>query len=164
MSQDIPPPPPQDGGHDSGADAPPPPHPAEFGGSPAGLADENDKLLAAVAHLGGVLGLVVNAVGVPIPLLGVIVPVAMFFIYKDKSDYVRWHSLQEIYWQVAMLAAFVVMLVLTFVTCGLGLLITCPVAILLMIMNIYAAWKAFQGERWSYPVSGEWRFLDGFLK
>lgn len=151
----MPPPPamtphPQMGASDSFGSMPPP--------------SEEDKNYAMLAHLGGIIGWVSSLVGIPIPFLGIVVPIVVYFMKKDSSPYVVFHCRQEFHWIVLTIGVGLLMVPLVLFTCGLGIVIALPVMVICVILNIVAAVKAKNGETYRYPVSGNWTFLDSVFK
>ena len=84
----------------------------------------NERGLAMVAHLSGLL----------LPIIG---PGLLYLIKKDESQYVAYHSVQAILFQV-------ICALLTGVTCGIGALT--------LILSIVWAVKAYNGEWQGYPL------------
>jgi uncharacterized protein len=56
---------------------------------------QNDKIMAALAHISAVL-----------PLMGVIAPIVIWATQKDKSEYVAFQALQAVVYQLAMILAW----------------------------------------------------------
>lgn len=59
--------------------------------------DQNDKIMAALAHVSALL-----------PLMGVIAPIIIWATQKDKSEYVAFQALQAITYQLLMILAWFV--------------------------------------------------------
>lgn len=87
----------------------------------------DDKLWGALAHVSSYIF---------IPGLGALI---LYLIYKDKSPYVRYHAVQSM---VVQLAIYIV----SGITCGLGLI--------LLLIPLYGAWKAYEGDWDGYPMLG----------
>ncbi len=80
---------------------------------------------------------------------------------KKDDKLVRFHSLQAtIFWAAALMVGIgfiVAMAVLTVVTGGFaGIFGICilPLGLALLVVDLYAAYKAYQGEMWEMPVIG----------
>ena len=58
---------------------------------------QNDKIMAALAHVSALL-----------PLMGVIAPIIIWATQKDKSEYVAFQALQAIVYQLLMIIAWFV--------------------------------------------------------
>jgi uncharacterized membrane protein len=91
----------------------------------------DDKLWAAIAHLTAYLFL---------PGVGALLA---YLIFKDKAPFVKYHAVQSMVVQLAIY-------ILSGITCGFGLI--------LFLLPLYGAWKAYQGEWSGYPL------LEGFGK
>jgi len=143
MSDIPPPPPPSDPGYSS------PPSPS--GGS--GPDNENHKLMGAVAHAAPLLDFGSGFVGTVIVLV-------WYFGFKEKaSPFVLSHLKQSIYFLVASWVLYIIGIILAVVTCGIGGFLFLPIIIVVLIMRILAAIKAYAGEGYQYPMVGNWSFL-----
>ena len=60
-------------------------------------ASQNDKIMAALAHISAIL-----------PLMGVIAPIIIWATQKDKSEFVAFQALQAVVYQLAMILAWFV--------------------------------------------------------
>jgi hypothetical protein len=85
----------------------------------------DDKLWGMLAH--------VSAFVVPWGLGAL----ALYLVYKDKAPYVRYHAVQSLVVQVAIW-------VISGLTCGLGLI--------LFLLPLLGAYKAYNGEWAGYPL------------
>lgn len=83
--------------------------------------------------------------------IGIIVPIAMWILGKDKSDMVRRHGNRMMNWIISGFIYGCVAALLWFVVIGI------PISFGLFIMSIafpiIAAVKANNGETWSYPLA-----------
>lgn len=136
------PPPVPPAGVGSAAPAPAPP-PAGVGSlvAPAvpddvvpGLTDE-EKMVAACVHASVVVGFAMWA------------PAIVWFMYKDppKSAFVRWHAIEALKVQVV---AFIVVLFIGLLTCGIGTVLLVP----WFALELWVAWQAYEGKRAGYPL------------
>ena len=107
----------------------------------------NEELYSMLMHLSQLL--VVSG-------LGIIVPIAMWVIGKDESDFVRRQGNRMMNWFLSSLIYMVVFGLLCLVVIGIPLLML--LAILEIVFPIIAALKANNGEFWSYPMAI--RFFD----
>jgi uncharacterized protein len=98
---------------------------------PTGLADD-EKLWAMLAHLS------------PLACLALIGPVVAMLV-KPDSAFVKYHATQAIVFQVAMA---LVVLVISWVTCGLG----SPIAVVPFAGSIYLGIQAYGGSWQGYPL------------
>jgi uncharacterized Tic20 family protein len=61
------------------------------------LPNQNDRIMAALAHISAVL-----------PFMGVIAPIVIWATQKDKSEYVAFQALQAVVYQLMMILAWFV--------------------------------------------------------
>lgn len=116
---------------------------------PKTIAKENkdSNLLAAIAYFLGVFAVIL-------------------YIIKKDDKFVKFHSVQSILLNIALLVIFMVLGVLSTLLSiitlplggigGLAWFCTIPVALVMIVIILYGAWKAFQGEMWHIPYIGEW--------
>jgi uncharacterized Tic20 family protein len=64
-------------------------------GQPSTEPTQNDKIMAALAHVSALL-----------PLMGVIAPIIIWATQKDKSEYVAFQALQAVAYQLLMVLAW----------------------------------------------------------
>ncbi|MCC6803157.1 MAG: DUF4870 domain-containing protein [Anaerolineae bacterium] len=145
---------------------------------------DDEKLWAAVAHgsvwvtlLGGVL-----SGGAVIPL-SVFIPLVIYFLFRQKSDYVAFHALQAfvlqligtvgafllllvggLVWGIGMVIALLaVVLLVGFILVPfwgivgvllLGTVVVMPIA--MMFFGTYAAIETYNGRDYRYPFIARW--------
>ncbi len=83
--------------------------------------------------------------------IGIIVPIAMWILGKDKSDMVRRHGNRMMNWIISGFIYGVVAALLWFVFIGIP--ITFGLFVISIAFPIIAAIKANNGEVWSYPLA-----------
>ncbi len=156
------------------------PHSETFG---AGVTSE-ERTWAALAHASTLVTLLLalGTAGIG-GLLFVFVPLAIYLIYKDKSEYIAFHAAQAFALQmlasvgffVAIIAAVVVVVIAWVVTGLLSIiligLVLIPVALLLTLalalalvvlpfvlggFSLVATIQAGGGEEYRYPYLGQW--------
>ena len=144
---------------------PPLPQPQPAGAYPSStpgvLTPSDERTLAMLAHLSNLLNPVTG-------FLGMLVPLGMYLIYKDRSRYVAYQSLQSfifqlIWWFGAGAIAVVLWTISSFLAV---LIIGCfimPVAALITILpvasliySIYAGIECSQGRDFRYWLIGDW--------
>lgn len=97
----------------------------------------DERTMAAVAHaVAGLLGLA---------FVGLAIPLIIYLAYEGRSRYVRFHALQALVFQ---LVAAVAVWILGFATCMFGFVL----APLPMIVQLYYAYKAYEGSWTPYPM------------
>jgi len=113
----------------------------------------DEKLWGMLAHLLTLLGYIV--------MLGqYIAPLVIYLVYKDRSQFVAFHALQALFFQLLALAVSVALILFSIVTLGLGVLLAVPLAIALAIAvpvyTIIAAIQANNGVWYELPIVGRW--------
>ena len=84
----------------------------------------------------------------------------IWLVHKDRSERVRFHALQALWYQVAwtgiFVAYFMVATILSIVTFGIAAVILFPLMAILpfapLAHGCYAAYKVSQGEYYRYPL------------
>ena len=127
-------------------------------------ASQEDRTLAMLTHLSGII-------------LGFIVPLVIWLVNKDKSEFASAHAREAVNFNLSMflyaLAAGVIGIVLvgaTVLTLGIGALITIPagivllcviaaIAVMWLVCSVLAAIRAWNGEHYRYPLT--MRFFGG---
>jgi uncharacterized protein len=124
---------------------PPPPPPAmqSYQGPPATMAPDQERTWAMLAHL---LSLVSAWFA-----LGLIAPLIVLLVYGDRSQFVRYHAVESLNFQITTLIAAVVAGALTIVIIGFVLLPLIGIAYLVFV--ILASMAANRGEWYRYPVN-----------
>jgi uncharacterized Tic20 family protein len=137
---------------------------------------QNDKIMAALAHISAVL-----------PLMGVIAPIVIWATQKDKSEYVAFQALQAVAYQLVMILAwfigmgcYMISFFTTFLTIpfsegtgetSLPITFIIPFIIfglifvggaIFVIYGIIGAINAFQGKNFRYIIIGN--RLTNYLK
>ena len=120
------------------------------------MSPQDERTWSALAHLSVLAGLV------GLMPLGAL---AIWLVYKDRSQRVRFHALQALWFQVAWLVILVVgwfaTFVLSLVVIGLLLVPVMLVASLVpFVHGCYAAYRVNQGEDYRYPFIAD-RIDDG---
>lgn len=108
---------------------------------------EDEKLMAAISHVGILLG-------------GILIALIVWLTQKDKSKYVNFQSKQALVYQIVidilLLVLCVVTFVLIFVLIGFLLI---PVVFLLalcaVLYGLYGAYKTYKGEDFKYIIIGD---------
>ena len=128
---------------------------------PAPLSEADERQWAMFAHLSILLNLVTG-------FLGVVAPLVIYMIYKGRSRYVAYHSLQSLIFQLVWWvgggfligAAWAITGVLSAVLIG---LLCIPVALVLSLIplaalgyGIYGGVQVSQGRDFKYWLVGDW--------
>lgn len=128
---------------------------------PVPLSEADERQWAMFAHLSILLNLVTG-------FLGVVAPLVIYMIYKDRSRYVAYHSLQSLIFQLVWWvgggfligAAWAITGILSAVLIG---LLCIPVALVLSLIplaalgyGIYGGVQVSQGRDFKYWLVGDW--------
>ncbi len=108
------------------------------------LEEKEARNWAMGCHLAALAGFV-------IPFGSIIGPLIVWLIKKDESSFVDSQGKEALNFQITMLIAFLVCIVLAFIL--IGFLLMAVVVIFNLIMIILAAIKTSEGEDFRYPVS-----------
>lgn len=128
---------------------------------PAPLSESEERQWAMFAHLSILLNLVTG-------LLGVAAPLVIYMLYKDRSRYVAYHSLQSLVFQLIWWVGGGFVLGIVWAITGvlssviIGLLCI-PLACILSFIplgalgyGIYGGVEASQGRDFKYWLIGDW--------
>jgi uncharacterized protein len=145
-------------GPPSGYGSPPPPGPypppgygppTYQGYPPSAMAPSDERTWAMFAHVGALL-----AAAVAMAFLG---PLIILLVQGSKSPFVRRHAVESLNFQITLLIALAVGVVLSVVTIGLGLIVVIPAALGIslaaLILIIMASVAANKGEDYRYPMT-----------
>ena len=107
------------------------------------------------AHLSALLGgLLTSAIGGWGFFLG---PLVIWLMKKDTMPFVADQAKEALNFNVTVSAIFVILLILSFLTLGLGFLITVPIMLVIglaaLVLIIMAAIKANEGVAYRYPFA-----------
>ena len=120
------------------------------GASAGTMSAQDERTWSMIAHL-SVLAALVGLM----PFGALIV----WLLYKDRSQKVRFHALQALWYQIAWIVIFVVYVfvtvILSIVTLGIAAILLVPLGFLLAIVPLvhgcYAAYQVSQGVEYRYP-------------
>ena len=127
---------------------PPPPPPS---GAPA----PEERQWAMFAHLSALLGgLLTSAIGGWGFFLG---PLVIWLMKKDTMPFVADQAKEALNFNITVSAIFVILLILTLFTLGLGAILTLPAMLVVgigaLVLIIMAAIKANEGIAYRYPFA-----------
>jgi uncharacterized Tic20 family protein len=116
----------------------------------------DEKLWGMMAHLLTLLGYIVT-----LGTLGqYIAPLVIYLVYKDRSQFVAFHALQALFFQLLALAVGIALVLFSIVTLGCGILLAVPLgialAIAVLVYAIIAAIQANNGIWYELPIVGRW--------
>lgn len=97
-------------------------------------------------HLSQLAGLVV-------PGLGFAAPIVIWQINKDKFPELDAHGKMVTNWIISLLIYSVAASVLGAITCGIGLFVFIPIAVVAIIFPVLGGIRASEGVFWPYPLT-----------
>lgn len=98
----------------------------------------DERTYAMAAHLGQLI-------------LGLFAPLITYLMYKDRSQYIRWHSAQSLNFAITGCLYMLAMMVVSVITFGFGFLLFLPLAALEIVFLVIAGVAANRGEWYRYP-------------
>jgi uncharacterized Tic20 family protein len=126
---------------------PPPP--------PAGTPSAEEKQWALFVHLSALLGVFLT--GFMFGWGAFLGPLIIWLVKKDTMPFVNDQGKEALNFNITLAIVGVVLLLLTIMTLGVGLLIALPVGVLVgigwLVFTIIAAIKASEGVAYRYPIS-----------
>jgi len=122
----------------------------------AGTASAEEKQWAMFAHLSALLGGLLTS-GWAGSIGFFIGPLVIWLMKKDTMPFVSDQAKEALNFAITISLAFMALLVLTFLTLGIGALFTIPlmlfIGIAALVLVIIAAMKANQGIAYRYPFA-----------
>ena len=122
---------------------------------PTGTSSKEERQWAMFAHLSALLGgLVTSAVGGWGFFLG---PLVIWLMKKDTMPFVDDQAKEALNFNITVSAIFLILLILTFLSLGIGALITVPVMLIVgiaaLVFIVIAAIKSNEGVAYRYPFA-----------
>lgn len=102
------------------------------------MSPSDERLWSTLTHVGGIL-------------FSWIVPLITYLVFKDRGPFVRAHTATALNFQLTLLIAYVVGVVLSLLF--IGYLIILAVWVLSIVLGIIAAIASNKGEYYVYPVA-----------
>lgn len=106
--------------------------------------ERDERNIALVAHLGTLAGYLVG-------FGHILVPLVIFLLKKDQSDFIRRNALESLNFQISMTIWFLISAVLTVVLIGIPMLIV--LGIIDLVCIVLATLRASDGEVYRYPLT-----------
>jgi uncharacterized protein len=107
---------------------------------------DQERTWSAVAHIGTLLAAWIA--------LGLLCPLVVWLMYRDRSEFVRRHALESLNFQISLLIYLAVSVVVGIVTFGLALFVLLPaLGIFALVVIIMATVAAARGDDYRYPLS-----------
>jgi len=132
-----------------------PPPPEQHIPPPAGLPSQEERQWAMFAHLSALVGgLLTSAIGGWGFFIG---PLVIWLMKKDTMPFVADQAKESLNFNITVSAIFLVLLILTIVTLGIGALLTVPVMLVVgigaLVLIVIASMKANEGVAYRYPFA-----------
>lgn len=123
---------------------------------------DQQRLWATLAHLSPIAaGLLLTPVSGGFLYAGMLGPLVIFLVLKNRGGFVRGQALEALNFQIIPTIVWVAGALLAAVTFGLGLIVAVPVLVVVgivaLVFQIIAAVRANQGVEYRYPLS--WRLV-----
>lgn len=123
-------------------------------GADGGISAE-ERQWAMFAHLSALAGgLLTSAIGGWGFFIG---PLVIWLMKKDTMPFVADQAREALNFNITVSAIFVILLILSLLTLGIGFLVTLPIMLLVgigaLVLIIIAAMKANQGIAYRYPMT-----------
>ena len=119
------------------------------GAAHAPLTPSEERTWALAAHLGVFLAAWFA--------MGFLCPLVIWLLYRDRSEFVRRHSLESLNFQISLLIYSAVAVLIALVTLGIGLAVVIPVvvvgAVAAVVLIVLATIAASQGRTYRYPLT-----------
>jgi hypothetical protein len=113
------------------------------------LTPSEERTWAIVAHIGTLVAAWLA--------MGFLCPLAIWLIFRNRSEFVRRHALESLNFQISLLIYTAVAIALVLITFGLGVLIVIPLIIIggiaALIVIILATLAAANGQEYRYPLT-----------
>jgi uncharacterized protein len=113
--------------------------------TPGTAPTENERTWGMLAHLSALAGLVVPLIGIA---LG---PLVVWLAKRDESEFVAAHAKEALNFNISVLLAAIVCMLLMLVF--IGVLLGTALFIAWLVMTLVAAIKASEGQAYRYPFS-----------
>jgi uncharacterized Tic20 family protein len=134
---------------------PPPPPPSAPNPGVDGMPGAEERQWAMFAHLSALVGgLLTGAVGGWGCILG---PLIIWLVKKDTMPFVADQAKEALNFNITVGAIFLALWILTFVTLGIGIIITGPLMLIVgvgaLVLIVIAAIRANEGKAYRYPMT-----------
>ena len=100
----------------------------------------DEKTMAILAHALAIIA-------------GFVAPMIIYLVKKEESSFIEQHARESLNFQLLALIAFIALIILNFLTCGIAGILFIPLGIVVLIFCILAAVKASNGEDYKYPIN-----------
>jgi len=109
--------------------------------------NETDRSWAIGMHASGFAGLF------PVPLMNLLAPFVLWLIKRPESNYLDEVGKEVVNFQISIAIYAVILAVVSFITCGFGVILFLPLVLGWLIVMILAVVKTSNGEHYRYPAT-----------
>jgi len=110
------------------------------------IPDSSERNWALFGHLSGLAGYVV-------PLGGIIGPLVIWLTQREPYPFAGAEALKALNFSITMVIAQLIGIVITVVTCGIGVVLLIALSVLHIVVCIIAAVTVSRGEPYVYPFT-----------
>lgn len=132
------------GPHGFSTEPPPVPPPVPPSHTADGRPTNEERTIAAILH----------AITFVTAFIG---PLVIWLVKKDESRFVDHHGKEVLNFHITVFGISLLSMALSFMTCGVGLVIAIPllwlVSLAVIVLTIVGAVKAYDGALWRYPFT-----------
>lgn len=118
---------------------------------PVGVASSEERQWGLFGHLSALTGLFTGGIG------NIVGPLVIWLIKKDTMPFAADQAREALNFNITLLIVGVVLLLITLVTFGLGVVLTFPLSILIgiawLVLTIIGGMKANEGVAYRYPFA-----------
>jgi uncharacterized Tic20 family protein len=116
------------------------PEPVSSAMPPSIASTQDDRTMAMLAHLGGIV-------------TGFVVPLVIWLMKKDQSPFVDDQGKEALNFQINVFGQAMILSVFAAVTCGIGAILILPWLLWPIIMPIIGGLAANKGDVYRYPLT-----------
>lgn len=109
--------------------------------------NETDRSWAIGLHASGLAGLL------PIPFLNLLAPFVLWLIKRPESKYLDEVGKEVVNFQITVAIYAIILAIISFITCGIGVILFLPLVLGWLILMILAVIKTSNGEHFRYPAT-----------
>jgi len=114
------------------------------------MTDEQETTFGEVTDEERNLALLTHILGI---LTGFLGPLVIWLVKKDDSPFLDQHGKEALNFQISVVLYSLPIIVITFITCGIGAILVLPLIIYIWVGCILAAMQGHRGEAAHYPLT-----------
>ncbi|MFY8216099.1 MAG: DUF4870 domain-containing protein, partial [Chthoniobacterales bacterium] len=89
----------------------------------------------------------------PVPLMNLLAPFVLWLIKRPESQYLDEVGKEVVNFQISIAIYAVILAIVSFITCGFGVILYLPLVLGWLIVMILAVVKTSNGEHYRYPAT-----------